>query len=233
MSRTGLSVLLGGMFVAAAPLPAQTRDDGGIWLMWLGQGRLAARDSRFADLRWSLDVHARWRDEGAALDTTFVRPALGYALGDGTSAWLGYAAFDIDPGGRSSFLEQRVWQQLVWNAQAEDFTLMSRSRLEQRFFEGRGETGWRLRQLVKSTIPLTDDRRVFLSIYDEGFVDLADTDWGQRAGFRQNRAFAGVGWFLDAGRTTSVEVGYLNQWIDRPGEDGMNHVLSINMFVNF
>jgi len=109
--------------------------------------------------------------------------------------------------------------------------LAGRTRLEQRFFEGEGETGWRLRQFFKTTAPLGADLGPFVSLWDELFYDLHDTDFGQRRGLRQNRAFVGLGWHLsEAGRTT-LEVGYLNQWIDRPNVDGLNHVLSMNVFM--
>jgi hypothetical protein len=114
-----------------------------------------------------------------------------------------------------------------------DLTVQSRTRLEQRFAETDGDTGWRLREFVKTTVPLVEDKRTFVSAWDELFWDLNHTDWGQRTGFRQNRAFLGLGRFLDAGKKVSIEAGYLNQWVDRPGEDKLNHCLSIWMFVNF
>jgi hypothetical protein len=138
-----------------------------------------------------------------------------------------------DPKGRDEFGEHRPWQQLTWNIPVGDVTVQSRTRLEQRFVETDGDTGWRLREFVKTTVPLSADKRVFASVWDELFWDLDDTDWGQRAGFRQNRAFVGPGWFLGEGKQVSLEVGYLNQWVDRPGEDKLNHVLSIWLFVNF
>ena len=121
----------------------------------------------------------------------------------------------------------------VWNVPVGDLTVQSRTRLEQRFVETDGDTGWRLREFVKTTVPLAADNRTFASVWDELFWDLNDTDWGQRAGFRQNRVFVGPGWFLDDAKKVSIEVGYLNQWVDRPGEDKMNHCLSIWFFVNF
>jgi hypothetical protein len=128
--------------------------------------------------------------------------------------------------------EHRPWQQLTWNIPVDGFTLVSRSRLEQRFVEDGSETGWRLRQFLRASRPFGADGRRYVTAYDEVFLELNDTRWGQRAGLRQNRAFAGIGWFIDGPRKTAVEVGYLNQWVDRPGEDRMNHILSINLFVN-
>ena len=65
------------------------------------------------------------------------------------------------------------------------------------------------------------------------FFDLDDTTWGQRRGFRQNRAFAGLGARLDPDKHISLEAGYLNQWIDNRNEDKLNHVLSLNLFLSY
>ncbi len=218
----------------SAPLVnAQTRDDGGLWTLWLGQGDLGSLDSDWKHVRWWLDVQDRRRDEGETFDMFLFRPGLGYALTPRVTAFLGYALIESDPANRGAFTEHRAWQQLSWNPPVEGFTLQSRSRLEQRFVEDESETGLRLRELVKATLPLNNSKSFFASVYDEVFFDLNDTDWGQRTGLRQNRAFVGLGWFLGSERKFSLEVGYLNQWIDRPDLDRLNHVLSLNLFMNF
>jgi hypothetical protein len=224
---------LGLLGLLAAALPAQTRDDGQLWALWLGHGKLGAEGSSLSNWRWWADVQARFRNDGEDYDTGFVRPGVGYALTERMTLWAGYVFIDNDLPGGGRTHEQRAWQQLTWSAPLEGFSLMSRTRLEQRFVEDQSETGWRFRQLVKATTPLGADGETFLSVWDEAFFDLDDTDWGQRQGFRQNRVFAGLGWFLDPARRHSIEVGYLNQWIDRADEDRLNHVLSINFFMTF
>ncbi len=217
----------------ASPLAAQTKDDGEIWTALVLQGKLGAKDTPLERWRLWLDLHDRQRDEGERLDTAIVRPGIGYALTDRITVHAGYAAVWTDAARRDTQLENRVWQQVVWMIPVGDLNVQSRTRLEQRFNETDGDTGWRLRQMVKTTVPLTADKRTFVSVWDELFWDLDDTDWGQRQGFRQNRAFLGLGRFLDEGKKFGVEGGYLNQWIDKPGEDRMNHCLSIWFFVNF
>ncbi len=212
---------------------AQTKDDGEIWTAIVLQGKLGAKDTPLERWRLWLDLHDRQRDEGQHLDTVIVRPGVGYALNDRMTVHVGYAAVWTDAAGRDTRLEDRAWQQLVWMIPVGDLTVQSRTRLEQRFAETDGDTGWRLREFVKTTVPLVEDKRTFVSAWDELFWDLNHTDWGQRTGFRQNRAFLGLGRFLDAGKKVSIEAGYLNQWVDRPGEDKLNHCLSIWMFVNF
>lgn len=232
-------LVLRALFVAAVAgalagaSSAQTRQDGGLWLLWLGQGDLSPIDSDWKRVRWWLDVQDRQRDEGETFDTFLFRPGLGYALTPRVTTFVGYALVGSDPANRESFFEHRAWQQLSWNLPVEGFTLQSRTRLEQRFVEDESETGVRLREFVKVTVPLGGARSCFASLYDEVFVDMNDTAWGQRVGLRQNRAFVGLGWFLDDARRYWLEVGYLNQWIDRPNRDRANHLLSLNLFMNF
>lgn len=63
-----------------------------------------------------------------------------------------------------------------------------------------------------------------LIVADETFVGLSDTDWGQRDGYDQNRAFLGLGW--QATPKVRVDAGYLNNHIDE-GSTGnrSNHVI--------
>lgn len=229
--RTALrGLLLFALGVTAARTDAGTEDDGGLWLATLGQGVLGTPAADGRGFRWWLDLHARWRDGGGDLDTTIIRPAAGYALTPRVTLLAGYAYVVTHPANAGAAEEHRPWQQLTWTIPFETVTLASRTRLEQRFVEAGSEAGWRLRQFVRVTRPLAGRR--YATAWDEAFFELNDTGWGQRAGLRQNRAFAGLGWFIDAPRKTAVEIGYLNQWIDRPGDDGLNHILSINLFIN-
>ena len=106
-----------------------------------------------------------------------------------------------------------------------------RRRLRRQTREGRDDTGWRLRQFVKASWALPRASRLSLLGYDEVFVDLNDTDWGQNAGFAQNRFFAGIGFQLDADRRAVMEVGYLNQFIQGDPANEMNHILVLNLLL--
>jgi hypothetical protein len=235
VARAGLRTFAVPLLLwSSAPLAqAQTRDDGGLWTLWLGQGDLGSLNSDWKRVRWWLDVQDRRRDEGETFDMFLFRPGLGYAITPRVTAFLGYALIESDPANRDAFTEHRAWQQLSWSPPVEGFTLQSRARLEQRFVEDESETGLRFRELVKATFPLSSSKAFFASVYDEAFFELNDTAWGQRSGFRQNRAFVGLGWRLDREHKFSLEVGYLNQWIDRPDLDRLNHLLSLNLFMNF
>ena len=150
---------------------------------------------------------------------------------------MGYAWILTKQKGDGHSQEHRIWQQLTWSPKLEPLTLSSRTRLEQRFLDTGDDLGWRFRQFVKGTIPIAGNSQLFLSVYDEVFFDLNGTDWGQSSGFSQNRLFLGLGWRFDPplrGVPLSVEVGYLNQLIrKRSSSDRLNHILSINFFLNF
>lgn len=76
-SRSTGAALLALTFLGSAPARAQTQEDGGLWLLWLGQGNFGVLNPEWMRVRWWLDVQSRWRDEGETLDTTVFRPALG------------------------------------------------------------------------------------------------------------------------------------------------------------
>jgi hypothetical protein len=230
--RAAVAVLV-ALLPAVVPQARAAEDDAGLWLAAFGQGRFGAAETTAGRVRWWLDLQARWRDGADELDATILRPALGYALTPAVTVHAGYALVTTHPPGLAgAATEHRPWQQLTWILPVTAVALTSRTRLEQRFPEGTGEAGHRLRQFVRATRRAPAGAAGYLTAYDEVFVELNDTGWGQRAGVRQNRAFAGLGWFIDRERRTAVEVGYLNQWVDRPGPDRVSHVLSLNLFIN-
>lgn len=229
-----MSFCLVTLALAAAPGRSQQGDDFQLWLGTMLSGRFGARDSEAGRYRWWLEAQDRQRDDWEHFALGFVRPALGYDLHPRLTFWAGYAYLANDVALREPFDEHRLWQQLSWNLPVDFLPLHSRSRLEQRFVETGAETGWRYRQLLKAAPALSSNGRLYASLWDEVFVDLNDTRWGQRQGLRQNRAFAGLGLHLDEARSKTLEVGYLNQWIDRRGRDNtVNHGLVVWLTLNF
>ena len=91
----------------------------------------------------------------------------------------------------------------------------------------------RPRQFFKDAYALRGNPNVSLVGYEELFFGLNDTDWGARNGFDRNRLFLGVGWRLGQSGH-SMEIGYLNQYTDAAsGNDLMEHILSLNVFMNY
>jgi hypothetical protein len=181
--------------------------------------------------KWWFDSQLRFFDDTDGFGQSLVRPGIGYKVTDNATLWAGYAWIRTSPEVADDFDEHRAWQQLTWSEQLCATKLDLRSRLEERFVETGSDTGWRFRQLAAARRPLPGDSRFTFVLWDEVFFHLNDTDWGADSGFDQNRAFVGLGWKPHSDSTWRVEVGYLNQFIDRRTSDDLsNHLLSINFF---
>ena len=186
----------------------------------------ATKDSRF--LLW-FDGHARYGDDASRLATSIVRPGIGWKATDKLNLWVGYARVR-NPQDGLDIKEDRIWQQATYPiVSIFGGTLTGRSRLEQRTRDDFGDdTGNRLRQMVRWSKPLKNpDYSLILAT--ELFVGLDDTDWGQRSGFDQNRAYAAIGW--QAAKKTRLEFGYLHNNINSAGSSNTtNNVFSVGLF---
>jgi hypothetical protein len=206
---------------------AETIEDGRIWLNLTMQGDLPA-----GKWRWYAELQPRLREEGRDLDAVIVRPAVYYKLSDASSIWAGYGYIPSYPDSGGMRYENRLWQQFLhtfapWNG----VQLSSRTRLEERRMEDADDTGYRLRQMVRATHPISSYPKLAAVVWDEVFYNLNDTDWGAREAFDQNRAFVGLSYAVS--ETSKVEAGYLNQYVNGAASDRMNHVLSATFSVNF
>lgn len=221
--------LVASSIAGAAPAVDAQNSGEGLWSAFAATGRLTEdTDSRW---RWWFDGHARFFDDSDGFETSIVRPGLGYQLNESTTAWFGYAWIRNDPES-GGFDEHRIWQQLIWSRRYDWGTPLLRTRLEQRFDDRGSETGWRLRQFARWVRPLGDESRLSWRVWDEAFYELNDTTWGQDTGFRQNRAFAGMGYRIDDSLT--LEFGYLNQHFWRDGaDDTNNHIVGVTLFGSF
>ena len=211
----------------SANVNAQTQEDGRIWLNMSMQGKLGN-----TGLNWFAELQPRWREEGDQFDQLIIRPALFYKLDAKSSIWFGYLKAVSHPAGRSTFDEDRLWQQYSYTFDPlNTVTIQSRTRLEERRLETGKETGYRLRQMLKASTPLEVNPKVSLIASDELFINFNDTDWGARSGFDQNRFFLGVGYVFNP--SVKVEAGYLNQYINGATVNRMNHVLSTTLSYSF
>lgn len=224
-------LVVSALLTGSSTAHAQSTDEG-LWSALFLQGRIGDAESE-SKWRWWFDGHARFFDESDGFATSIVRPGIGYDLTENLTAWAGYAWIRNDtPAG--DFDEQRFWQQLTWSADFDWGTIMLRPRTELRFSDQGGVRGLRVRQFARWTKRVHEESRFSFRVWDEVFVELNDTDWGQDAGLRQNRAFAGLGYQLNASGTALVEFGYLNQHLFRESaRDSSNHILSVSFAINF
>ncbi len=205
------------------------------WHTWgaiVASGKISEQSST---LRFWLEGQGRFNDDSSRFNQGIVRTALGKVVAPRTALWAGYAFIPNNPPGRGdTIVEHRAWQQLTWSTGSllPGFTLATRTRLEQRTIEGTDDTGWRFRQLAKLTWPIAASEWLYLSLWDEIFLNFNDTDWGADGGLDQNRLFGGIGINLSANAKT--EIGYLHQFVRRAGRsDQQNHILSLTVLLSY
>lgn len=224
---------LTGMFCSAllAMCATTARADTSDFQAWsaLALSGTPSDESRF--LLW-FDGHARFRDDAGRLGVSIIRPGIGWRVSESLDLWLGYARVVARAGGAPDVEEDRVWQQAtypisaVWGGK-----LSGRSRLEQRFRDSQDDTGWRIRQFLRWEKPLASEG-LSVVLWDELFVDLNNTNWGQDTGFGQNRLFAGLARRWSQGMR--AEIGYLHNAINTAGpNNASNHNLSASLFISF
>ena len=221
--------LLLAIMVLSVPYPllADTIEDGHYWFALNTQGQLPAQN-----WSWMFDVHQRFRDEGAHADLFLIRTGVSYQINPKTSIGLGFDHVVNHPAGKEASDENRLWQQIGYKFDPIlGVNIASRSRLEQRWREGGDDTAYRFRQMIKATIPLDINPKLSIVAYDELFINLNKTDWGINRGNDQNRAFIGINWAFTP--STSIETGYLNQYVNTRNTDRLNHVLATTLRLNF
>lgn len=229
----GILFVLVSLVIAchSKPTQAQTLDDTGLWFAAFGNGELNLGSDASSPLMWWLDTHYRMRDDTGGFNQSILRPGLGWKVAEDQALWAGYAWILTSPVQGEDFDEHRFWQQWTAAPSAGDFRFLHRSRFEQRWVETGDDVGLRWRQLHRAQRILSNCPQWSLIAWDEVFFNLNDTDWGAETGLDQNRAFLGFGYKRCADAPVRTEIGYLNQFVnDQGGEDGMNHILSINFF---
>ncbi|RJG55087.1 DUF2490 domain-containing protein [Sphingobium terrigena] len=215
---------LSTLFTAMAALPAHGAEDEQLWLQTIAQGPISG------DIVYFAEVQSRFGRDMDGLDQMLLRPAIGVKLSDRLTVFQGYAYVRTPRSGGGDTREHRSFQQINWSlGKVAGGPLSSRTRIEQRWVSSGDDMGWRLRQWLRLAVPLTGKPGgVSALTYAEGLVALNDTDWGARKGFDRLRSFAGLE-LPFAGKST-VEVGYLNQYVKNRGRaDDVDHVLLVTL----
>lgn len=225
-------VFMAVVFITLVAFPARSEpvEDGGGWIIVSATGDFERLSPKLNRLKYWFDSQVRFLEDSDGYNQSLVRPALGWEIFDGAAVWLGYGwLHTANPGVRSTNVHQ-VWEQFTWSKSLGSFTGSWRTRFEQRFLVGRSDVDLRLRQLIRATHPLYKGSAFSIAAYDEVFFHLKDTDWGLYEGFAQNRFFIGVAWNLAPKLSSTIEFGYLNQYIHNPRRtDRMNHLVTLGL----
>jgi hypothetical protein len=227
MGGMRLSALLAAaLALGPAAASASTREDGQIWININAIGSAKGRLMYYAELQ------PRFFDGGGQIGQVLARGALGWKIAPTVTLFQGYAhiAEPNDALARDRN-EERSFQQLLWQLPrtGRGVTFLNRTRFEQRWRSDGKDVGLRLRSLFRYTHPLGKNPKGLAALVSvEPFVALNDTDWGVRSGLDQVRTNVALEIPL-TGRNT-MEVGYLNQTINRPaGVWDVNHVAQLQL----
>jgi hypothetical protein len=179
---------------------------------------------KFAD-KWRLqeEVVERFSDSRHGLYEIESNTLLGYRLNKVTTLWGGYTHDPQYSGGHFTVMERRLREQVTFDGFAKigPGKLSARLRVEQRWRDGIGGTGWRLRPFLKYSVPMHG--KTLLNLSTEPFVDLNTTSFQRMPGLDRVRNLISISTPL--AKSLTGEAGYLNQHgFVRGGEDSSDHV---------
>ncbi len=225
MSLRRISCGMAALFAASVASPAQATEDD--FNVWLGQfATINATDKAYV----RIEAQERFTNDADRLGQLLLRSLVGYRIDKDVNIGAGYAYVRTDPVGPAQLNEHRFYQELNVRLLSTEggVTLDSRTRLEQRTFEEREDTSWRLRNFVQLRVPVSQNNKIVA--YTEPFLDLNETGV-QRGGLSIWRNFVGLS--IPLAKNIEVVPGYLNQHVFREGEDRSDHTLNINLFTTF
>ena len=226
VKRAGLAAIITTAAIALPLGASAAEDDFEAWSATTATGPVAG------PLLASFELSIRADDRGTRDPTTLIRSALGYQIAKSLSLWAGYVRVDTRPQGQNATSENRFFQQLSWApGSVGGVAVALRTRLEQRTVEGAKDTGWRLRQQIRATVPFRKGGPSAV-LSSEPFVALNSTDFGTSKGLDQWRNFAGIN--VPVTKNLWVEVGYLNRYIQRRGaRDRVDHIIPLTLGFRF
>lgn len=178
-----------------------------------------------------MEMQTRVGNDVSHLNQTIIRPGFGVRFGPDFNLLFGYQFQHNSPEAGRATTEHRMYEQLTLPLYRDPARLivLTRWRLEQRSYESGQDLGWRARGMVRMQAPLHGAGSVSALLWSEAFVGLNETDWGQRSGLRQIRAFGGG--LIPLNKRLNLETGYMAQFDRTPGRYRVNHV--VNVMLNY
>lgn len=194
--------LLLGLFLISTIGTSQDNGDDklGSWHMYFGTNQISEK------LSMHTEAQLRYFENGKNFNQLLLRTGLNYHMNPNAIATLGYGHITTD-GTFEEFdneintVEHRIFEQFILKNTVSKFKFEHRYRLEQRFIKvvDAKDTQHRARYRLQVTIPLS--AVFFLNFYDEIFLNLQDSVYGQ------NRLYGAIG--ANVFKNASVQIGYL------------------------
>jgi len=210
------------LFCLGQPCVPAVNQDLQLWSPITLDGRL------YKNYRGYLEITPRLGKNITRLNQLLLRPAIQYKFNDKISLFAGYL-WQTNYQNGEVLHEHRLWEQALFNKDIKRFSIINRTRLEQRMFPHLSDTGNRLRHLLKFEYDLSD--KWYLVTSDELFVNINSVANGPKAGIDQNRIFAGVG--MRPRKRMRIEIGYQYQYVNRSDQfdDLGNHAILVQTFI--
>lgn len=199
----------------------------GNWLMYFGTHHLNDKYS----------IHYETQLRNYELTNNFFqllpRVGLNYKIDNNSMVTAGYAFIptqtDFDEGwGNNMVTENRIWEQFILRNSIGSIKIRHRYRLEQRWVKNGNNTSYknRARYMLSFKIPLSkkEDFPLFLSVYDEIFINISDEP------FNQNRLYTALGYQFNT--NANVQLGYLKHHNTAAGVIQNLNRLQLAVFLN-
>lgn len=182
----------------------------------------------------NFEFHYRLKEEFSKFQTMILRPSVGYKLPGGVTVWIGYAYAEAgkDDGtqGEIRFFQMVSFKQGLGKT---PLVFFSKTRLEQRMFEGLPDTTLRFRQMVMLSLKIFNTKNAKVTFFGkyEYFQNLTHADPAKVAGYDQQRTLIGLGYKTDIrGREVEFSAGYMHNHNNKDQYDqGINFGVSISL----
>lgn len=203
---------------------------------WLFINHKQTLSPKFAILA---DVQLRSANHANYLTTMLLRSAISYSLNKKHSVALGYAYkgdWEHEEFGTTYSLENRIYQQYLYNFKIKHAELSLRARLEQRWVkEEKVDFSQRARAFVSAQIPLIADtgftKGLYTSMQNELFLNVQHKERVNGSLFDQNRWFVSLGYRWS--KKIDTEIGYM-QWFQKEiDNDYRRNVIQLMITTNF
>ncbi len=209
-------VWLGLMLATLHCFAAETSYDG-----WYGFFNKSQLNDRFS---WWTETQLRHDLGRNEMQQALIRTGLLLKVSENAELGFLYAYINSDTAKEHRFALQHSMKYGVFGPAI----FSHRMRLEHRTRENVRNLPNRFRYLLRAQ--QNTNHKIKAVVWDEVFLNMAKDRQIRNNTFGINRLFAGGRYSIS--KTFNVEAGYLNQYIDRPGRNLMEHVFVIYFFFN-
>lgn len=227
MIKKGIFYLICSVFISInvkAQNPVEKAENElGNWLMYFGTHKISEK--------YSLHYETQLRNYEIISNFNQLLPRVGlnYHIDENSIVTAGYAFIptqnEFDKGwGKEMVTENRIWEQFILRNSINRVKIRHRYRLEQRWVKAGDITNYknRARYMLSLKLPISknEESPLFISFYDEIFLNISDNP------FDQNRLFAALGFQVN--KQMNIQLGYLRH---RAGSLDLNR-LQLALFLN-